>query len=106
MRTISLIVASIAVLASGSAWAVDREVPRSAEQRDTRDSLNQTDMTDTGGPTHGDPAWREGDAQAAKCVDASNGSGSGDPRASEERERDEARAQSEGERQQRSWTGP
>jgi len=106
MRTISFVVASIAVLASGSAWAVDRDVPRSAEQHDTRDSLAQTEMNHGGGPTHTDPAWREGDAQAARCIDAWNGSGSGDPRASEERERDDARAQSEGERQQRSWTGP
>ena len=102
MTKIGLTVAAIAALTGGSAWAVERDVPRSA-QLDMRDTLNRTEPTHDES-TPADRVWRERGAQAPTCIDARAGSGGGDTRATEER--GDGRAQSEKELQQRSWTGP
>jgi hypothetical protein len=88
-----LIIAAIAVIASGFAWAGDRE---GTTPQETRATLNRTN------PPNSDPASRERCVQGSH--DAQNGSGSGDPRTTEERKREDARAQDEF--QLRIWTSP
>jgi hypothetical protein len=92
-----LIIAAIAVIASGFAWAGDREGTMNP-QHETRDTLNRTN------PSYSDPSLRERCVQGSRWDNSQDGSGSGDPQTAEERKREDARAQDEF--QLRIWTSP